>query len=82
MTDAIKTTGSYKLMSTGRVQGPALKIIVDREREIKALKAVPFWQIELQGKVNKGELIAWHKQDKFWDKKKADIVMKKVKEIR
>lgn len=79
LTSSIKTAGSFKLMSTGRVQGPTLKIIVDREKEIKAFKAIPFWQIELQGNVNKGEIIAWHKEDKFWDKEKANKVMKKVK---
>jgi DNA topoisomerase I len=79
LTSSIKTAGSFKLMSTGRVQGPALKIIVNREKEIKAFKPVPFWQIELQGNVNKGDIISWHKEDKFWDKKKADEVMKKVK---
>ncbi|MCH8003452.1 MAG: DNA topoisomerase I [Nanoarchaeota archaeon] len=79
LTSSIKAAGSFKLMSTGRVQGPALKIIVDREKEIKAFKPVPFWQIELQGNVNKADIIAWHKEDKFWDKKKADKVMKIVK---
>jgi DNA topoisomerase-1 len=42
---AIKTTGSFKLLSIGRVQGPALKIIVDREREIAAFKPEPFWNV-------------------------------------
>ena len=79
LTSSIKAAGSFKLMSTGRVQGPALKIIVDREKEIKAFKPVPFWQIELQGAVNKGDISAWHKQDKFWDKKEADNVMHKVR---
>ena len=79
LTSSIKTAGSFKLMSTGRVQGPALKIIVDREKEIKAFKPVPFWQIELQGDVNEGDIISWHKEDKFWDKEKANEVMKKVK---
>ena len=79
LTSSIKKAGSFKLMSTGRVQGPSLKIIVDREKEIKAFKPVPFWQIELSGNVNAGSIIAWHKEDKFWDKKQADKVMKNVK---
>src|SRR3989338_1695923 len=79
LTSAIKTTGSFRIMSTGRVQGPALKIIVDREKEIRAFKPVPFWQIELNGEVKKEAIEAWHKKDKFWEKKDADNVMKKVK---
>jgi DNA topoisomerase I len=42
---AIKTTGSFKILSIGRVQGPALKIIVDRDREISGFIPKPFWQI-------------------------------------
>ena len=79
LTSSIKSAGSFKLMSTGRVQGPALKIIVDREKEIKAFKPVPFWQIELTGNVNKGDVSAWHKEDKFWEKEKAGKVMAKVR---
>lgn len=35
---------NYKL-SAGRVQSPALKIIVDREKEIKNFKPVEYWEI-------------------------------------
>jgi DNA topoisomerase-1 len=42
---AIKKTGSFKILSIGRVQGPALKIIVDREREIQNFKSEPFWRV-------------------------------------
>ncbi len=42
---AIKTTGNFKVLSIGRVQGPALKIIVDREKEISEFKPEPFWQV-------------------------------------
>jgi len=42
---AIKTSGSFKILSIGRVQGPALKIIVDKEREIDAFKSEPYWQV-------------------------------------
>lgn len=79
LTAAIKTTGAFKIMSTGRVQGPALKIIVDRERDIKVFVSKPFWQIELFGDYNKQDIIAWHKEDKFWDKSKADDAISKTK---
>ena len=76
---AIKTAGAFKIMSTGRVQGPALKIIVDREREIAKFKPVPYWQVQLLGEIKKQKIEAWHKEDKFWEKEKADKVMKNVK---
>lgn len=79
LTASIKSVGAFKIMSTGRVQGPSLKIIVDREKEIKSFRPVPFWQIELLGEVNNGKLVAWHIEDKFWEKDKANKVMKNVK---
>ena len=79
LTSAIKSVGSFKMMSTGRVQGPALKIIVDKEREIRAFKPVPFWQIQLTGEYGKQMIIAWHNQDKFWEKPKAENVIEKTK---
>jgi DNA topoisomerase I len=42
---AIKTTGSFRILSIGRVQGPALKVIVNREHEISNFKSKPYWQI-------------------------------------
>ncbi len=42
---AIKTSGSFRILSIGRVQGPALKIIVDREREIDNFKPEPYWNV-------------------------------------
>ena len=35
--DAIKTTGKFRLMSIGRVQGPTLNLIVQKEKLINAL---------------------------------------------
>ena len=42
LTASVKAAGSFKVMSSGRVQGPALKMLVDREREIAKFKPVPF----------------------------------------
>ncbi len=78
LTKAISTTGHFKLMSSGRVQGPALKLVVDKEKEIKAFKPDPYWMISLNGKVKNGDIEAWHKKDKIFDKKDADKVMDNV----
>ncbi len=84
---SIKAVGSFKILSSGRVQGPALKIVVDRELEIQAFKPVPYWQLELKGtpqaprqpKDKDTQITALHKEEKFWDQKKATDTHKKVK---
>ncbi len=43
--DAIKTTGKFRIMSIGRVQGPALNMVVQKEKEIQAFKPEPYWQV-------------------------------------
>ncbi len=79
LTASIKAAGRFKLMSSGRVQGPALKILVEREKEIQAFKSEPYWQIELNGNVKNGAVQAWHIKNKFWEKKEADAVIRKTK---
>jgi DNA topoisomerase-1 len=64
---AIKKTGSFKILSIGRVQGPALKIIVDRDREIQNFKSQPYWQVFAQVK----EIELKHPKDIF-DKKELE----------
>ncbi|MBI4148931.1 DNA topoisomerase I [Candidatus Woesearchaeota archaeon] len=79
LTDAIKAVGAFKVMSAGRVQGPALKIIVDLEKEIRAFVPQQFWQVSLKGEL-KGSLIeAWHEKDKFWKKEEAEQVVRNTK---
>ncbi len=73
------STGMHKILSSGRVQGPALKILADREREIKAFKPIQFWQLELKAKIKDKEIIALHKEDKFWDKKKVEKSLNNTK---
>ncbi len=65
-------TGMFKILSSGRVQGPALKMLAEREIQIKNFKPVPFWQIELLAK----ELNAWHEEDKIFEKPKAEGIAK------
>ncbi len=79
LTSSIKKAGLFKILSIGRVQGPALQIIVQREQEITAFKPQPFWQLQLNGEVKNGNIIALHEKDKFWDRKEADLVYAKAK---
>ncbi len=70
----------FKILSTGRVQGPTLKVLHDREIEISNFKPVPYWELELLGETkNKENIDAWHKEDRFWDKKKAEHILKNCK---
>jgi len=45
--NSIKSTGKFRIMSIGRVQGPALNLIVQKEREIQAFKPETFWRVFL-----------------------------------
>lgn len=82
---AVKTAGSFKILSSGRVQGPALKIVVDREKEIMNFKSEPYWQIQLLGTVKDRKthkevpVEAWHKEDKLFEKKRAEEILHHIK---
>ncbi|MFH1276746.1 MAG: DNA topoisomerase I [Candidatus Woesearchaeota archaeon] len=80
LTASVKAAGSFKVMSAGRVQGPALKLLVDRERDIEAFKPEPYWEIYLHGDYKKKDKIeAKHIKDKFTDKKEVETILKKIK---
>ncbi|MEM2885603.1 MAG: DNA topoisomerase I, partial [Thermoproteota archaeon] len=56
LTNAARTSlRTHVTVSTGRVQGPTLKFIVDREKENRSFVPVPYWTaealIEVSGKV-------------------------------
>ena len=81
LTLAIKqATNSFKLLTIGRVQGPALKIIVDKEKLIRDFVPVPYWQIRLLGLIQGAEIESWHVKDKFWEQEEANKVYDKVKD--
>jgi DNA topoisomerase-1 len=72
-------TGMHKILSSGRVQGPALKIIVDKEKEISEFRPEPYWELELDGEVKKGRLLALHNDNPFWNRDKSLGVLNKLK---
>jgi DNA topoisomerase-1 len=58
---AIRKNNVYKVMSIGRVQGPALAILARRERKIKEFKPEPYWDLWAKAK----NLIFMHVKNKF-----------------
>ncbi len=88
--NAIKSTGKFQIMSIGRVQGPALHLIVDKEKQIKAFKPTTYWQIFLTINDGKNILEVKHNKDitkkqelekfKKLKGKKADVTTKKTKQ--
>lgn len=65
---AIKTTGKFRIMSIGRVQGPALNLIVQKEKEIQKFKSQLFWQVFIKVTEEKNKLELRYIKDIF-DKK-------------
>ena len=51
-----RAAGWFKVVSTGRVQGPTLSFIAQREREINLFIPTPFWTIHVIGAHNDDEI--------------------------
>jgi len=75
--NSIKTTGGFRIMSIGRVQGPALNLIVKKEKEIQSFKPEPFWQAFIKVNDGKNKLELKYNKDIF---KKSEL--KKFKKLK
>jgi DNA topoisomerase-1 len=76
LTSAIKkTTGRYFTMSTGRVQGPTLKFIAEREKQIRTHVPEPFWQIYAEVEIQDQTFPAPYEKQPIHTKKEAEDVL-------
>lgn len=66
LTLALEKANGYWTLSVGRVQGPTLKILEEREREIERFVPELFWMVELHGLVKGKRITAIHETDRFW----------------
>ncbi|VVC03709.1 Reverse gyrase 1 [Candidatus Burarchaeum australiense] len=69
--DAIKKAGTFKLMSIGRVQGPALKILEEREKAIMAFKPEPYWELSALAR----DTVFMNCRGRFVKKEEADAAL-------
>lgn len=79
LTLAVRRNKAYTTMSSGRVQGPTLKILAEREKEIKSFIPKKYWQISILALAKNGTIKASHEKDIFWDEKEADSILEKIK---
>jgi DNA topoisomerase-1 len=79
--NAIKTTGKFKIMSIGRVQGPALKLVVEKDKEIKAFQSQPYWQVFITISDKKNKLELKYNKDIFEKTKLKDFEHLKGKKV-
>lgn len=82
LTISMKKAGRFKLMSAGRVQGPALKIIVDRELEIQAFEPTPYWLLKATVDIDGAALESEHEAGKIWEEDKANKILQAVKDAK
>ncbi len=61
-----------EFLSMGRVQGPTLALIVDREKERLAFDPRKYWELAAVFSKEKSKFEAGHKNGRFWDEKEAN----------
>ena len=69
---AIRKAQRFRVMSIGRVQGPALHLLTKLEKSIKAFVPTPYWEVKIWA--NDVEFL--HKEKRFTDEEKASQVLK------
>jgi DNA topoisomerase-1 len=64
---ALRTARQYRVLSIGRVQGPALNVLADLEKKIRAFVPTPYW--ELTCNIKNVEFM--HAKGRFTDEEQA-----------
>lgn len=80
LTLALKNSGKkgFAILSTGRVQGPTLAMLVAKEEKIKRFVPKPFWQLRLHVKLDGKVVIAEYKKSRIWKKSDAEKIKRAV----
>ena len=73
---ALKASKRYTTLSTGRVQGPTLKFVVDRESEIQTFIPTPFWALKTRVDVDGQIVDAEYEIDRIETKAAAEQVVR------
>ncbi|MBK5275550.1 MAG: type I DNA topoisomerase [Desulfuromonadales bacterium] len=66
--------------SVGRVQSPAVRLVVDREREIRAFTSALYWMLDIQLDKDGTTFLARHVNGKFAQESDAQAIIAAIKE--
>jgi DNA topoisomerase-1 len=69
----------YVTLSTGRVQGPTLRFLVEREKEIQCFVPTPFWNIKAKVEIDGSKYEIEYEKQRIEKKEEADTVVKDCK---
>ena len=75
---ATLTAGTDDLLSAGRVQMAALKLICDRHTEYEAFEPAPYWLIRLETELD-GVRVKWRSAENFRVKETAQAVLETIR---
>jgi len=73
---ARRWSGRYSTLSTGRVQGPALKLLVEREKAIRSFVPTPYWEIRAEVEIKKSKYEVEYERKRIGTKAEADAVVR------
>ncbi len=65
--------------SVGRVQSPAVRLVVDREREIRAFTSALYWMLDIKLDKDGTTFVARHMKGKFEKKSDAETIIAAIK---
>jgi DNA topoisomerase-1 len=68
-------TGFYKVLSIGRVQGPTLNFIKEREVEIQTFVPVPFWVVKVETLLGRKKYVLEHMEQRVNSESEAEKIV-------
>ncbi len=76
---ANRWSGRYTTLTTGRVQGPTLKFLVEREKEIRCFVPMPYWSIKAEADIKGSVYDVEYERRRIEKKTEADAVVRACK---
>lgn len=70
-----KASGKHTILSTGRVQGPTLKFLVEREEAIGTFVPIPYWKVKAFVEIGGQVFEAKYEREEIGNKKEAEAIV-------